>query len=146
MHVIEVKQFGGPETLEMVEEPTPAPKDGQIVVEVKASGINFADIMAREGHYSSCSERLPFRPGFEVAGNRFAARRGCSGPSNRRAGFGHGGGAAAMRTMPWWTPLSAVCVCPTALDFAPATALLVQGLTAFFLLENRKPAGRAGPC
>ena len=132
MNVIEVKQFGGPEMLQIIEEPAPAPQDGQIVVEVKAAGINFADIMAREGHYSSVPH-APFRPGFEVAG--IVSQRGARVQGHqlgeRVFGMVQGGGYASYAAV----DAANVYVLPESLDFGPATALLVQGLTAYFLLE-----------
>ena len=133
MNMIEVKQFGGPETLQLVEEPMPAPKDGQIVVEVKASGINFADIMAREGQYQGVPS-APFRPGFEVAGTVSQRGAGVQGHQlgERVMGMVPGGGYAAHAVL----GAANAYVLPDGLDFGPATALLIQGLTAYFLLEN----------
>ncbi len=132
MNVIEVKQFGGPEVLQLVEEPTPAPQEGQIVIEVKAAGINFADIMAREGIYPDVPS-APFRPGYEVAGTVSQRGEGVQGfqRGTRVMAFIPGGYAshAALDT-------ASAYVLPDDLDFAPATALLAQGLTAYFLLET----------
>jgi NADPH2:quinone reductase len=132
MKVIEVKQFGGPETLQLVEETIPAPQSGQVVVDVKASGINFADIMAREGHYPSVPS-VPFRPGFEIAG--IVSQLG-DGIRDLRVGdrvmaIVNGGGYAELAIV----DAASVVKLPDGLDFGPATALLVQGLTAYFLLE-----------
>lgn len=133
MNVIEVKQFGGPETLQLIEEPTPAPKEGQIVVEVKASGINFADIMAREGHYPAVP-KAPFRPGFEVAGTVSQRGPGVQGHQIGERVFGmvQGGGYADHAVL----DAATAYLLPDSLDFGPATALLIQGLTAYFLLET----------
>ena len=132
MNVIEVKQFGGPEMLQIIEEPAPAPGDGQIVVEVKASGINFADIMAREGQYPAVSS-APFRPGLEVAG--IVSQRGDGVQGFQRGarvmGMVAGSGYATHAVL----DAATAYVLPEGLEFAPATALLAQGLTAFFLLE-----------
>ena len=67
MQIVNVEQFGGPEVLNIIEVPDPQPSKGQIAVDVKASGINFADVMARAGHYGGVPS-APFSPGFEVAG------------------------------------------------------------------------------
>ena len=133
MNVIEVKQFGGPETLQMVEEPAPAPKQGQIVVEVKASGINFADIMARQGNYPAVPS-APFFPGFEVAGTVSQRGDGVQGHQlgERVMGILPSGGYAQYAVL----DAANAFVLPDSLDFAPATALLIQGLTAYFLLET----------
>ncbi len=133
MQVIEVKQFGGPETMEMVEENTPMPQAGQVVVEVKASGVNFADIMAREGHYPGVPS-APFRPGFEVAGTVSQRGDGVQGfqRGERVMAFVPSGGYADHAVL----DTASVYLVPEELDFGAATALLVQGLTAYFLLET----------
>src|SRR5918997_1384834 len=51
MHVIRVREPGGPEALELVEEPSPRPGPGEIGIEVVAAGINRADLLQRQGHY-----------------------------------------------------------------------------------------------
>ena len=132
MQVIEAQKFGGPEVLRLIEEAAPAPKAGQIVVEVKASGINFADIMAREGMYPAVSS-APFRPGFEVAGIVSQRGDGVQGHQlgERVMGMVQGGGYADHAVL----DAASVYVLPDSLGFGPATALLIQGLTAYFLLE-----------
>jgi len=67
MKYIEATQFGGPEVLQLKEKQTPSAGDGTMLVEVKAAGLNFADVMARVGIYPDVSS-APFVPGFEVAG------------------------------------------------------------------------------
>ena len=133
MNVIEVNQFGGPETLQFVEKAAPAPKGGQIVVEVRASGINFADIMAREGYYPAVPS-APFSPGFEVAGTVSQRGDGVQGHQlgERVMGVVPSGGYAQYAVL----DAATAYVLPDSLDFAPATALLIQGLTAYFLLET----------
>lgn len=58
---------GGPETLKLVEQPTPAPGAGQIRVAVKAAGVNFPDTLIIRDMYQFRPTR-PFAPGGEVAG------------------------------------------------------------------------------
>jgi NADPH2:quinone reductase len=67
MKTVQVTEFGDRETLEVVEEETPEPGEGEVRVEVKAAGINFADIMQRRGHYQG-GPTPPYVPGMEVAG------------------------------------------------------------------------------
>ena len=55
------------ETIEIVECEDPVPKEGQVAVRVQLSGINFADLMMRQGLYGS-NPKFPFTPGYEVAG------------------------------------------------------------------------------
>ena len=47
MKYVEVSQFGGPEVLKIVDKETPTVADGMLVVEVKAAGVNYADVAAQ---------------------------------------------------------------------------------------------------
>jgi synaptic vesicle membrane protein VAT-1 len=58
---------GGPEKLQLRESPDPSPARGEIRIRVKASGVNFADILARQGLYPD-SPRIPCVVGYEVSG------------------------------------------------------------------------------
>jgi len=58
---------GGPEKLQVREAPDPLPKDGEVRIRVRAAGINFADILAREGLYPD-APKLPAVIGYEVSG------------------------------------------------------------------------------
>ncbi len=140
MKYIQVDKFGGPEQLKLREEATPMPKASQLLVEVKASGINFADLTARSGHYPTFPH-TPFLPGFEVAGTVAEVGEGVSNfavGQRVMAALPRGGGYASHAVV----ETNMAFPLPDNLDFAPATALLVQGLTAYFLLE----AGQLRPC
>jgi NADPH:quinone reductase-like Zn-dependent oxidoreductase len=58
---------GGVEVLEVQEAPDPRPARGEVVVQVKAAGLNFADILARQGLYPD-GPKKPCVMGYEVAG------------------------------------------------------------------------------
>jgi NADPH2:quinone reductase len=62
-----LRETGGPEQLEYAEVADPEPGEGQIVVRVRAAGINFADVLIQQGRYPQPPE-LPTIPGGEVAG------------------------------------------------------------------------------
>ena len=132
MKVIEVAENGGPEVLKLVEKPTPTPTAGQILVQVKAAGINFADIVARQGFYPP-APKPPFVLGYEVAGVVAAVGEGVSNLTDgqRVLGFVQWAGYADYAILEAATTIPL----PDNLDFAPATALLVQGLTAWFLFN-----------
>jgi len=135
MKTIEVPQFGGPEMLQITEKPEPTPGPGQILIEVKAAGINFADLMAREGHYPPIPS-APFVPGFEAAGIVAKVGDGVTGwkPGDRVVSMVHNGYAEyALADAAQAAPV------PDALGFPEATALLVQGLTAHGLLTHAVP-------
>lgn len=67
MRALMSQQPGGPETLELLELPIPASEPGQILIEVKACGVNFPDVLTIEDRYQVKTSR-PFAPGAEVAG------------------------------------------------------------------------------
>jgi NADPH:quinone reductase len=62
-----LRETGGPDRLELTEVPDPEPADGEVVVRVRAAGVNFADVLVRQGRYPQPPE-LPTVPGSEVAG------------------------------------------------------------------------------
>lgn len=67
MRQIYITKSGGPEVLKIQESTDPSPAPGEVLVRVKASGINFADILARQGLYPD-SPKLPCVVGYEVSG------------------------------------------------------------------------------
>ena len=58
---------GGPDKLQLKEEPDPQPGGSELRIRVKASGVNFADILARKGLYPD-APKLPAVVGYEVSG------------------------------------------------------------------------------
>src|ERR1022692_1237898 len=80
MKAIEVATFGGPEQLILLDKPLPEPGPGQVLIEVKAAGINFADLRAREGRYPR-GPQPPFIPGNEAAGIVAALGQGVTAPA-----------------------------------------------------------------
>ena len=67
MEAIEIAKYGGVDAMELTEREVPDPGEGEVRIEVRAAGINFADIMQRRGHYQGGPEP-PYVPGMEVAG------------------------------------------------------------------------------
>ena len=67
MKAIVISRFGGPEVLEVREFPDPTPKVGEVRVRVKASGLNFSDVMARKGLYPD-APKPPMIVGYEASG------------------------------------------------------------------------------
>jgi NADPH2:quinone reductase len=62
-----LRETGGPERLEVADVPDPEPGDGEVVLRVRAAGINFLDLLVRKGQYAQQPE-LPTVLGVEVAG------------------------------------------------------------------------------
>lgn len=62
-----VTRYGGPQVIDVIEEPLRKPKRGEIRVKVQAAGVALADIMRREGKYP-LSPIPPFTPGYDAIG------------------------------------------------------------------------------
>jgi NADPH:quinone reductase-like Zn-dependent oxidoreductase len=75
-----VKQFGAPEQMSLEELPTPVPGPGEVLIDARAIGVNFPDLLVIEGTYQILPE-LPFSPGKEVAGVVRAAGPGVESPN-----------------------------------------------------------------
>ena len=58
---------GGLEAIEIIEEKAPIPSTDQVRIEVHRAGINFADLMMRQGLYGGAPD-FPFTPGYEISG------------------------------------------------------------------------------
>ncbi|MED6297642.1 MAG: alcohol dehydrogenase catalytic domain-containing protein, partial [Candidatus Thermoplasmatota archaeon] len=58
---------GGLEAIEIIDEKSPEPGNNEVMIEVHRAGINFADLMMRQGLYGAAPD-FPFTPGYEVSG------------------------------------------------------------------------------
>ena len=67
MKAIRIHVYGGPEVMVLEEAPDPKPGPGQVVVRVKAAGVNPVDTYIRSGLYAA-QPSLPYTPGFDAAG------------------------------------------------------------------------------
>jgi NADPH2:quinone reductase len=130
MRAIQQQEFGGPEVLELVELPTPEPRDGEVLIRVARAGMNFADTHQRRNDYLA-PQQLPLVPGGEVAGvredtgERVVALCGTGGYAEY---------AIAQEALTF--PI------PDDVDDATALALVIQGLTAWHLYRT---SGRVAP-
>jgi NADPH2:quinone reductase len=67
MKAIRVKEFGGPEVMQLEEVPDPKPTGAQVVVRIRAAGVNPVDVYMRSGTYPR-KPTLPYTPGSDGAG------------------------------------------------------------------------------
>src|SRR5438874_10364441 len=67
MRAIWITKHGGPDVLEVRETPDPVPQAGEVRIRVRAAGLNFAELMARQGLYPD-APKPPCVVGYEVAG------------------------------------------------------------------------------
>lgn len=122
MRAIQIETFGGPDVMQVVDLPEPAPTAGDVVVEVALAGVNYADTHQTEDSYLS-RQTLPMVPGGEVAGT----------VDGRRVVAILGNGGYAERVV---VPERSLIDLPEGVTDAQALALLVQGLTAWHLLRT----------
>ena len=66
MKAIRVRAFGGPEVLKIEDVPTPRPAAGQVLIRVRATGVNPYDTYMRNGTYA-IKPPLPYTPGSDAA-------------------------------------------------------------------------------
>ncbi len=119
MRAVLSKAPGGPETLVVEEIPDPTPGAGQVVIEVKAVGINFPDTLIIEDKYQFRPER-PFAPGAEVAGVVEAIGEGVKGiHKGDRVIAVPGWGGLVERIA---VPAASVIPIPKEMDFETAAA------------------------
>ena len=84
MKAILIERYGDPEVLVEREFPSPQPGPDEIKLHVMASGVNFADILQRLNLYGR-TPRVPYVPGFEVAGEVVSVGTGVKGVKTRAA-------------------------------------------------------------
>lgn len=123
MRAVVIKEWGGPEVLELGDVAVPEPADGEALIEINLAGVNFADTHAREDSYIAKYE-LPFVPGTEVAGRLDDGTRVVA----MTRGGGYAQYAVADRSQIWELP--------DGLGGHEALALLIQGLTAWHLYRT----------
>ena len=134
MKAILSKDVGGPDTLVMEDVPKPEPGKGQVLVEVKAVGVNFPDVLIIQDMYQFKPPR-PFSPGGEVAGIVSAVGEGVTNVEVGQrilASTGHGGMAeyvvaGAHGCMP----------IPDSMPFEEAAAFIMTYGTSYYALKDR---------
>jgi synaptic vesicle membrane protein VAT-1 len=140
MKAIVVKEHGDTGQMELRELPEPVPREGEILIAVKAVGVNFADVLSRLGLYKA-APKPPFVPGIEVAGTVEAAGQGTTGwlKGDRVMAFCPFGGYAEKVAVPETFAMKI----PKGVTFNEAAAFPVQYLTAYhglFQLAHVRPA------
>jgi NADPH:quinone reductase len=127
VRAVVLRETGGPEQLEHAEVPEPAAGDGEVLLRVRAAGVNFADVLIRQGRYPQPPE-LPAVLGSEVAGE-VDGRRAMALP---RAG-GYGELVAVEEGL--------VVPLPDGASFEEGAAFLLTFLTAWIPLTQQVRVG-----
>ncbi|MCB9475691.1 MAG: zinc-binding dehydrogenase [Deltaproteobacteria bacterium] len=133
MRQIWITKAGEPEVLQIKEAPDPTPGEGEIRIRVAASGINFADIMARMGLYQDAPP-IPCVVGYEVSGTVDAVGPGVSDwkEGDRVMSFTRFGGYSDVVVVPTTYALRV----PDHLDLVDMAAIPVNYVTAWLMLMD----------
>lgn len=140
MHGFTVREFGGPEVMLWEELPDPEPGPGQVLVNVHASGVNFAETRMRAGTYSG--QPLPFVMGMEGAGVVAGVGANVDDFAVGDRVFGRARGCHAERVL---FDAEHLMRLPDNLSFAEGAAIPVGWLTAWHAIHTvarAKPGDR----
>ena len=147
MRAVVVRRYGTPEVLEAQQVPDPQPKPGEVLIRVKAIGVNFADLLARMGLYPG-TPKPPFVPGLEIAGvvEKVADGARQSGgeslsPGDAVTAITHFNAYAEWIVV----PAKEVYKLPQGMRFEEGAAVPVNYLTAYhsmFTMGNLQPGDR----
>ena len=123
MKAIYITEFGGPEVMKYVDLPEPVPAGSQVLLDVTAIGINYADTHQTENSYLS-TQKLPLIPGMEVVGKM---------PDGSRVLALAASGGYCQKTLV--NPKTVIAL-PDKVSDGQALAMMVQGSTAHMILKK----------
>jgi NADPH2:quinone reductase len=136
MRAVIVTSHGGPEVLQLTDQPSPEPAAGEIVVDVAAAGVNFMDIYMREGR-PPYEQEPPHAIGSEGAGQVRAVGAGVTdiAVGDTVAWVGVNGSYAEQVIV----PAGRAVPVPDGVDAVTAAAVMLQGITAHYLCRSTFP-------
>jgi NADPH2:quinone reductase len=131
---IQLSEFGGPEVLTMTDVPDPEPGEGELLVKIHATGLNFIETYQRSGAYPIS---LPRTLGSEGAGEVLALGPDVTGfaPGDRVAFNGSSGSYAEMTLAPAFSTVKIA----DDVSYETGVALYLQGITAHALCTSIFP-------
>ena len=134
MRAVLSKTVGGPSSLVVEEVLDPTPKAGEVIIEVKAVGVNFPDTLIIEDKYQFKPQR-PFSPGGEVAGVVEAVGEGVKGvlKGDRVIALPGWGGMVERLAV----PAAGLIKMPDAMSFEEGAALGMTYGTSYYALKDR---------
>jgi len=141
MRAIRVLATGGPEVLEHADVPRPVPGPGQVLIRIEATGVNFIEVYQRTGLYPVA---LPATPGGEAAGTVHSVGEGVSAfrPGERVASTSMTGAYAEYGLV----AADRLVRIPEGVTTRQAAAVLLQGMTAHYLVSATRPLAPGDTC
>lgn len=147
MRAITQPRYGGPESVELADVPIPDPKEGEVLVRVRTSSVNAADVETLDG-FALVRMASPFRPKARVVGSDIAGVVERAGPGVTRlqegdavmgdlSEFGYGAFAEYAAA-----PLDAVCRLPAGLSLEDAGAVASAAWVAIKAAREIEPGQR----
>ncbi len=131
MKAVVADPTGGAENLKVFDLPTPEPGEGEVLVKLEASGVNYIDIYFREGLYKAPEQ--PVRLGSEGAGTVAAVGKGVERRVGQRVAYAMARGSYAEYAA---VPNSMLVDVPGEISFEQAAAVMLQGMTAHYLTRS----------
>ena len=137
-HRVVVRQHGGPDVLQVVEEDLPEPRTGEVRVKVQAAGVSAYDLMFRRSGRLPGTPRIPFTLGEDIAGvvDKLGEDVSTLEPGHGVAGatfcLGVGGGYAEYVCL----PATELVPVPPDVDPARAVCVVVNYLTAHMVMHR----------
>lgn len=126
-----VREPGGPDQMVIEDVALPRPADGEVVIDVSASGVNFIDVYFRSGQYKADA---PVTLGSEAAGTVASVGAGVTGLSpGDRVAYAMVRGSYAEQVA---VPAARIVKVPDAVSLDVAAAAMLQGLTAHYLTRS----------
>jgi len=134
MKAVLCREWGLPGKLVVEDVPSPKPASGQVVVSVKACGVNFPDTLIIQGKYQFKPE-MPFSPGGEVAGIVKETGEGVTRVKvgDRVIAFNTWGGFAEEMVV----DADRTIAMPSSMEFVPASAFVLTYGTSYHALKDR---------
>ncbi len=132
MKALTFSTFGGPEVLQYIDIPKPTLKNGELLVQLKAIGLNYADVYRRQGNYYLKGEP-PFIAGYEGAGIVVNANNVDGFKTGDRICFADVPFANAEFTS---VPAANAIPLNNKISFETGAAVMLQGLTAQYLTQD----------
>lgn len=136
MQAITLRRHGPPRTLRVEACAEPAPGPHEVLLQVKAAGVNFADVLARQGLYPD-APRPPYILGYETAGDVLEVGEAVAGfKRGQRVLAYHRGGGYAERVA---VPAAQVFAIPDSIPYQSAVLLPLNYGTAYVALYRTGP-------